>query len=211
MEYNSIEYWNKRFEEDWEARKGREQTRFFTELALSLLPEPFKKLLTGEKLSVLDWGCAEGDGTPILAYVFTGRVTGLDFADKAIEKAKTYYPEREFFTGSLLDYNRRFDVIFTSNCLEHFDHPFHWLKHLMEYTDHFVIVLVPFQQSKEELGTEHRISFDYSSFPVRFEDFIAVYHKEVSVAEEWKWYGKQFLVVYANLQSPYLGSLEQWR
>ena len=38
MDINSHEYWNGRFERDWESNLGREQSRFFAKVALDNLP-----------------------------------------------------------------------------------------------------------------------------------------------------------------------------
>ena len=53
---NSAEYWNGRFEENWETMLGAEQTVFFAEIALKLLPSWLKMDITSEKLSICDFG-----------------------------------------------------------------------------------------------------------------------------------------------------------
>src|SRR3989304_1575524 len=63
---NSASYWNARFGGGWGGHGGREQTRFFAELALRSLPAWIARDIAVNKLTVLDWGCAEGDATEVL-------------------------------------------------------------------------------------------------------------------------------------------------
>ena len=62
-EVNSNAYWDGRFQNDWEANEGPAQSRFFCALVLDALPAWVIRFIRDEQLSVLDWGCAQGDGT----------------------------------------------------------------------------------------------------------------------------------------------------
>ena len=49
---NSREYWDDRFEGDWEDMQGKEQTAFFAEVALRLMPSWLKAEIISEKLGI---------------------------------------------------------------------------------------------------------------------------------------------------------------
>ncbi|WCF07873.1 glycosyltransferase [Paenibacillus thiaminolyticus] len=196
---NSKSYWDGRFEQDWESNGGREQTAYFTNLAMKLFPYPIKQFITNRNLSILDWGCAEGDGTNILANCFpNSQVSGLDFSEAAIRKARLNYPNHEFMDGELKTYGKKYDVIFTSNCLEHYSNPHDWIKNLMEYTNHFLVILLPFQEY--ERIDEHFYTFDYDTFNIQFGLFNVVFFKEIESDPNF-WPGKQLMLIYANTRS----------
>ena len=64
---NSKDYWDNRFQTNWESYLGREQTEFFLNLLLENLPFEIVQQMESKKWSVCDAGCAEGDGTNLLA------------------------------------------------------------------------------------------------------------------------------------------------
>src|SRR5688572_13706503 len=121
---NSQPWWDEYFRAQWEANRGRQQTRHFMERLLASLPEPELAYLSSRPAEVLDWGCALGEGVVALAERFPGaRVSGLDFSATAVEDARKNYPDREFLLSAGGEVPRPFDVIVTSNCLEHFARP----------------------------------------------------------------------------------------
>ena len=67
---NSREYWERRFRENWGERHGAEQTRFFAELLTGHLPEWFVSNARRHRLSLCDWGCAEGEAVFCLGQMF---------------------------------------------------------------------------------------------------------------------------------------------
>jgi hypothetical protein len=205
LNINSKEYWDMRFKTDWETNGGQEQTIYFTKLALSLLPEIFMKIMKEKRLSLLDWGCAEGEGTVLLAENFnSSKVVGLDFATSAIEKARFNHPNFSFLDGKIEDYDEAYDVIFTSNCLEHYKNPIEWVKYLLGWSKHFLVVLIPFQEY--DRINEHFYTFDYESFNLRINNFSLVFHKEIETDPKY-WRGKQLMLVYGNNDSELLSLL----
>ncbi|WP_042195370.1 class I SAM-dependent methyltransferase [Paenibacillus camerounensis] len=205
MEINSEKYWDKRFEEDWEAKGGRSQTDYFTNMAIEFLPEGIKEILRNNNVSFLDWGCAEGDGVNIFGQRFPNlKVAGLDFAKSAIRKAQKNYPEYTFYEGTLQEYNKKFDIIFTSNCLEHYNNPLDWAKELSKYTNDMLIIMVPFQE--RERIKEHFFTFDYDTFPLKLEFFFLTFFK-VFNTDPYFWPGKQLLLVYSRQDSANLNRL----
>lgn len=205
MEINSEKYWDQRFEKDWESKGGRNQTHYFTNLALKMLPTTLIKILEKERLSFLDWGCAEGDGVDIIAHRFSGfEVSGLDFSKSAIDKAKVNYPEYNFYEGSLQDHGNEFDIIFTSNCLEHYTNPLDWVKQLLSFTKDMLIIMVPFQEQNRI--DEHFYTFDYNTFPMKIGSYIISYFKIVDANPQY-WPGKQLMIIYSRQDSKILNEL----
>lgn len=199
-EINSSEYWDNRFESDWEEKFGLEQTLFFTKIALNNIPNDIKKIFNKYNFSILDWGCAEGQGAHLLKKEFNElNVSGMDFSEVAIKKAKKLFNNIVFYNQNLKDLGKEFDVIYSSNCLEHFEKPGEIMKDLYQYTNNYLILLLPFEE-KDRID-EHFVSFDYDSFKIYDNDFHLVFFKEINIdyMEGVKyWSGKQILLIYAK-------------
>ncbi len=85
---NSAPWWDDYFQGQWDSCGGSERTRYFMETLLSNLPQREKAYLAGDSLTILDWGCAFGEGVAALARAFPrSRVAGLDFSRTAIGQA----------------------------------------------------------------------------------------------------------------------------
>ncbi|MFC5700857.1 methyltransferase domain-containing protein [Cohnella faecalis] len=196
---NSKSYWDNRFRTNWEAYLGREQTAFFYHLALKMMPDWLLEEIERKQFSICDAGCAEGDGTQLLASRFAqSRVVGLDFSEEAISKAKSYYPDVLFQCSGIENMEERYDVILSSNTLEHFDDPFAMIRQMMNSVGSYLILLLPFEEYQRI--PEHSYTFDYDVFPLKLNGFHLVFSQEVncSVIPGTHWPGKQLLVVYAN-------------
>lgn len=197
---NSNKYWDNRFNSDWEEKSGLEQTAFFARIALENLPKDFKQIINKYNFSILDWGCAEGQGVNIFKKEFiNSSVSGLDFSEKAIEKAKSHFNNVIFYNKTLEDLGKNFDVIFSSNCLEHFNNPYEIIKNLYKYTENYLILLLPFEE-KDRID-EHFVSFNYSSFKMYENSFNLIFFKEINmdyIEGEKYWSGKQILLIYAR-------------
>lgn len=182
---------------------GRGQTNYFTKLAWNNLPNKFIDTLNNtDDLSILDWGCAEGDGVNCITKMFPQiKVSGLDFSETAIQKARKNYPQHTFYDGSLEDYNNKFSIIFTSNTLEHFEDPYRWINQILNYTEQFLIIMVPFQE-KERIK-EHFSSFDYDSFPLKMNNFVLTYFSVIDSDPDY-WPGQQLLLLYSSIRSDLL-------
>ena len=205
---NSRPWWDEYFEEKWDANGGGEQTRFFMETALSHLPEAEKSYLNSGAVTILDWGCAFGEGVATLAHAFPrSKVAGLDFSKTAIDQAQTRNAGHEFIWSEDGSIPRDFDVIVTSNCLEHFEQPLAILEKHLASCSSLYIVLVPYNECP--LHPQHRAQFRVESFPARIRDFTRIHAEPITVNNIF-WPGEQFLVVYASdiyLQD-WLGRLE---
>ena len=195
---NSKEYWDERFGSgDWELKKGREQSLFFYRIALSLMPEWLKADIEKNSLSVIDLGCAEGEGVNLFGEAFpSSRVCGSDISAAALERAKKYYPDYDFIESDINNIPESFDVVFSSNTLEHFENPEEIIKNILPHCKKYFVMLIPFREF--DRIDEHFYTFDYSSFPDINDEFRLIYHKETDLREieDTQWPGEEMLVVY---------------
>lgn len=196
---NSREYWDHRFSHDWDAHSGPLQARFFAELAVNHFPAWLNELIRERRWSVCDWGCAEGAGTQVLAEHFAGQpVHGIDFSASAIEVGRARYPGLSLEATDLLSGgDARFDVVFSSNTLEHFRDPWPVVKRLTQVAQHALIFLLPWEE--RELFTEHFVSFDERNMPLVLDDGFVLAHRatfDTSTLVPTYWFGKQALLVY---------------
>ena len=216
---NSKEYWNKRFgNQDWKLYSGPKQTEYFTQLFLEKVPQWLVRYVRQNQLSVLDLGCAEGDGTNILDSVWPGQVCGGDFAEMAIVEAKKKYAGIPFEVQDIFQLTGEWDIIFLSNVIEHFESPYKALSAACDHARSSVIVMVPFEEGAQI--PEHVARFTFDSIPVAVNDFQLIYHNDILEYDLDKayYYGQQMILVYSRdqkliekvslLQSS--GMLEKW-
>ena len=216
---NSKEYWNSRFENrDWKKFSGPEQTEYFARLFLEKAPGWLVQYIRRNELTVLDLGCAEGDGTKVLSSVWPGQVCGGDFSEAAVTEAKTKYPEISFETQDIFQLSRDWDVVFLSNVIEHFESPYKALSAACDHARSSVIVMVPFEEGAQI--PEHVARFTFDSIPVAVDDFQLIYHNDILEYDLDKayYYGQQMILVYSRdqkliekvslMQSS--GMLEKW-
>src|SRR5260370_41909220 len=86
---NSRLWWDAYFQGSWDSYGGSGQTRYFMQTLLANLPESEKAYLQAGSRTILDWGCAFGEGVAALAKTFPqSRVAGLDFSKAAIDEAR---------------------------------------------------------------------------------------------------------------------------
>ena len=193
---NSQAYWEVYFSGLWDQNNGRGQTTHFMQCLVQNLPEPEKRYLSSRDAEVLDWGCAFGDGVAVLAQSFPRcRLTGLDFAETAIQEARRSFPGQEFIHADGGRLNREFDVIMTSNCLEHFENPLEVVESHLRWCRDFYVALVPYREAP--LIDCHRAQFRDECFPEQFRGFARVAALPVDVDQNY-WTGQQLLVVYGS-------------
>ena len=200
MILNDKDYWDNRFKtDDWDNSFGREQTLFFYKIAMVNIPKWLKNEINKYNLSICDLGCAEGDGTNLIHQEFpNSNIVGVDFSQSAICRAEESFSNVSFECSDMLAFNKHFDIIFSSNTLEHFSDPKEVLKTILKLSDKYLILLLPFQEINRI--DEHFYSFDYDSFPLTIDEHVLVYYKEIDTAdcEKTYWIGKQIIVIYAN-------------
>jgi trans-aconitate methyltransferase len=199
-EINSLAWWEDYFESKWEANHGREQTRHFMERMTGALPASVRQWLTSKPASILDWGCAFGDGTDVLASSFLrATVAGYDFSARAVAAASRAYPRLQFFLAGRDSLTPPYDAVFCSNCLEHFADPIRVAAGHIRLAGLCYALLVP---HNEVVPCEsHRVTLTEESFPNVIGNFQKLYQARVPV-EPQHWPGEQLLVIYGSSGFP---------
>lgn len=199
MKINSKEYWDYRFDNNWIDRNGINQTELFMDLLLSHFPETINQYLLN-KHSVLDWGCGIGIGVKTLANKFPNCViSGMDLSESAIEQSKALYHQYEFIAADIAKTKKKYNVIVTSNVLEHFSDPHSMIKELIKKSNKYVVILVPYNET--HVGgdnAEHQYSFNDESFPSELNGF-KLSNKVVISDCHGCWLWEQVLVVYEKI------------
>jgi ubiquinone/menaquinone biosynthesis C-methylase UbiE len=197
---NSAAYWDRRFDEDWDAFGGPQQTEYFARLLVKALPPDLRAWMSGNCASILDWGCATGEAANVLHAVFpTAAVTGLDFSSSAVKQAAQKFPAVRFISESLDALGEDFDIVTTSNTLEHFADPWSVAAQLAQRARHLVLVLVPFREPEEARIAEHVVSFAPFDLPLALAK-TQLLHYSVHTTDPHFWPGRQLLLVYASEQ-----------
>src|SRR5450759_759732 len=112
LEANSAVWWEDYFQFKWEDNHGREQTRHFMERLVAALPPAVTEYLSGHPVSILDWGCAFGDGVDALASAFPlAVVAGYDFSARAIAQGRSAYPRFRFVLAGRDYLEPRYDAV----------------------------------------------------------------------------------------------------
>lgn len=199
---NSKEYWEERFTNgSWEINKGQEQTRYFYGLLIKMLPQWLKTNIRTNGYSIADFGCAEGQGIPILAAELGRNIKGLDFSGQAVRKAQTIFPQFQFQVADVWEYNEAVDVAVMSNIIEHFPNPFELVRHISSFAQKYIIVMVPLEE--KNLMTEHQFTFLYNNIPSAVGNFQIIYFAEHDCRKdpEKLFEAKQILLVYSCVTS----------
>lgn len=194
---NSLAYWNDRFENgSWSERLGEGQSKFFMQLLISSLPsEIFANIFTDCK-TILDFGSALGQGCfELHKYSFNAEITGLDFAESAIEQASEMYGHLDIkFRSTPLQFGiDKFDCLVTSNVLEHLSDWWKYLDLFTQVAQKYIIILVPYQT---RILDEHVVSFNDNSFPDETNGFNKVFEKIIQCDDPRYWTEGQLLLIY---------------
>lgn len=193
---NSRCWWEDYFAEQWDAYGGRAQTAYFMRRLVEHLPAAEREYLNSRDASILDWGCAFGNGVDVLAQTFPRcSVSGLDFAETAIAEAKSCFPQYEFHRTDNGEIPKSFDVVVVSNCLEHFPNPLEVMRRQLPHCRKFYAVLVPYRESP--LHSSHVSQFREECFPHRFDGFTRIATVIIDCESPY-WLGRQILVLYAS-------------
>ena len=193
---NSRQWWDDYFVHHWERNNGRRQTAHFAERLVASLPAAEVAHLSSQAATVLDWGCACGDGVEILAKAFPRcRVVGLDYSREAIAKARQAFPQHEFQPSESGEISSVFDVVITSNCLEHFAAPLDIIQKHLRSCRAFYVLLVPYREAP--LCESHLSQFREECFPECLQGFTRIATKVIDVDPAF-WNGQQLLVIYAS-------------
>lgn len=211
---NSELYWDKRFRGNWDEEQGDKQSVFFADITRELLPKWFIDRVDNDRLSVCDWGCAEGDGTEVVRSFFpNSKLYGIDFSDNAIRSAANKYPKIKFESVDLITekYSKKFDVIYASNVFEHFEDPWATFAKVSQYASKYFVMQVPYQEPADKRIPEHFASFIAEDFFSHCGDEWRIAHiaaVDVSRRQPTYWAGSQILVIFAK-QTEKIPSAEQ--
>lgn len=193
---NSRAWWDEYFVNEWEEKGGPEQSRHFMEMLLKSLPAREGDFLRSNATQILDWGCAFGEGVDLLAKAFpAAKVEGLDFSEHAIATARQRFPEHEFISTPDGALPRDFDVIVTSNCLEHFEKPLEIVNQHLPHCRLLYMALVPYNE--HPFDPQHRAQFREESFPERLGGFRRVHVGLVQTDPKF-WAAPELLAIYAS-------------
>ena len=200
---NSREYWDHRFATDWEENSGAAQSRFFAKLAAEAIPEWLRQAVRRDALRVCDWGCANGDGTDYFMRALGWDMTGVDFSDVAIHEAKRRYPAIDFrcedwLTQAPCDV---FDVVFSSNTLEHFTDPWGVFEKICCFASKFIVLLLPYEEYIRH--PEHVATFDAHRIPLTPSEHWSLVRSDVidaSIRTPSYWPGLQIFLIYARCE-----------
>ena len=198
---NSAEYWNDRFEENWETMLGSEQTAFFAEIALKLLPSWLKMEITSKKLSVCDFGCALGQAVDILHTSLKTEVCGADFSEQAITAAKSRFSQYKFIKKDIVNDDMSdisFDIGYVSNVLEHIPDPWRAAKNISQCVSRYLIIMIPYRESLDI--DEHCNKFVSTNIPAAVGELRLIYvnQKDCADLKETLYPDKQILLVYSK-------------
>ena len=200
---NTDDYWDGRFSTDWQTFEGPRQSRFFARLAIENLPRWLLDQIRQQGMSLVDWGCAQGDGTDCLAsYIDAQQLTGVDFSSVAIAQASERYPAIQFLNENWLegaqDAAKKFDVVFSSNTLEHFHTPYEILPILAQRAHKAIVLALPYREMQRI--DEHFYSFLPDNVPMVLQNgFHLAWSRVIDcrLIPDALWGGEQLILVYA--------------
>jgi glycosyltransferase involved in cell wall biosynthesis len=201
FEVNSVGHGESRFEGDWAQTQGCGQTRYFARILLHLLPPWLEDEIRANRLSILDWGCAEGEAVDSFRTHFPrSNVAGIDRSASAIRNARQKFGAPCFFDQDVLTAPPpvAFDVLVISNLLQHFQDPWPVLRKLGVYAARHLLILVPF---REESPSGSLYSFDDATIGTRIHpDFSLSSARMIDCGghSAGYWPGSQILLVYSR-------------
>lgn len=100
--------------------------------------------------TLLEFGCGTGEFGMVLTKEFPQyKYTGIDISDFAIEFANKEYSSDviKFVAVDLFEVTDRFDIVFSSNTLEHFKDPFRVIDRMLSLSK-YTFLLVPYNQKE---------------------------------------------------------------
>ena len=197
---NRRAYWENRFRANWQEFGGPEQTLFFARLFVDSAPQWFRRLAATRAESLIDIGCAEGQGSDYLKAVLGLRsALGVDGSQSAIETARESFPDCRF---SVVDLQREplepADIVYCSNVLQLFEERDHGelLGKVIDAANLAAALLVPL--SDDEASGEQESTFSIDTLPFWHRGAHLGFARVVDAAElsHTSWFGKQLLVIY---------------
>jgi SAM-dependent methyltransferase len=123
--------------------------------------------------SLLDVGCAVGDGFPVLrkACPRVTELAGCDFSSEGVAVAAARFPEVSLFQHDLNDpLPRTWDNVICLQTVEHVEDPERAIANLDAAAKEVLIVATPYRNRRPD--RDHRWSFDEHDFTDVFDGFV---------------------------------------
>ncbi len=136
----------------WDHAGGCVQSLMFTIKALEILKQNYRHVVEfiARGSSLLDYGCALGDGTAVLAATFQGlAVTGVDISEVAVQRAAARWPTLTFLQGDIRAPSSDAHCIWTSHTVEHQQDPAAVINRLRERCRVLVAIVPPIEAGDE--------------------------------------------------------------
>ncbi|HMU65398.1 MAG TPA: methyltransferase domain-containing protein, partial [Nitrosomonas sp.] len=138
------------------------------------------------------------------SYIDPSQITGIDFSSVAIEKALQHYPAIRFISENWLDLlteqKESFDVVFSSNTLEHFHQPYNVLNTISSHATKSIVLILPYKE--HDRITEHFSSFLPENIPLVLKNrFRLAWSKIIDcrMIPNTFWLGEQIVLIYATI------------
>jgi Methyltransferase domain len=190
--------WDNYFAEGWEQNGGCNQSRLFAEAFCKNT-----RLSLGPGSTFLDSSVALGDSIPVLKKHFPKtRFFGYDFSEVAIKTASKRFPGYATFSHRAIeDITDHFDVIYSSNTLEHFVEYRERAKMMLSKC-RILCILVPYneQRNGQDLTyspeVDHVATFREDTFDFLIDEGLAKYiyvSKPFVVPAAWSWSTQQLV------------------
>jgi len=170
----------------WAAAGGNMQSMLFAATALRHIP-PRCFALMGDPVdaTLIDYGCAEGDGTAMLAANFpVVNVIGCDISEAAVSRAKIRYPLIQFEVDDIRKPHFLANCIWTSHTLEHLDDPASVVQTLRDICNLLVVIVPPIESEVQRNNGPHvgaELTSEWlAKLPTPlFRDCFTVYRREI--------------------------------
>ncbi|AYO31212.1 class I SAM-dependent methyltransferase [Biomaibacter acetigenes] len=129
------------------------------------LAEIINLINLSEGASVLDVGCGTGVLVPYIIEKigYSGRIVGLDIAEKMLERAREKFPERnfpnvDFIVGDIMNYNSQvsFDYIMCYSSFPHFPDKKRSIKKMASLLNPKGKLIICHSESREKINSLHQ-------------------------------------------------------
>lgn len=151
---------------------------FGVNLMLDMLPIILLDQLSEGNRKVLNWNCGIGAGIQYLHSRYPNlKPYALDTSVDCIDLNIASFPNITFLLGTLANHKRKYDIIYSIDVLNTIDEYLDAVIEQMDYSNEYVIVLVPFND--REINENNKHTFNNFSFPNQLRGF----RKVVSLAQ----------------------------
>jgi SAM-dependent methyltransferase len=179
---NTRKYWDKK-----STSYGRSWRDFPYRYLLEFLPN-------NSRFSLLDIGCALGDGCLLLKNNFPrAEISGADFSSVAIERARKKTNQINFFVLDILKESppKKYNYITLISTLEHFNEPYPIVDKCLNYVEKAVLIEIPYT---ERFDNPHLYWRGQHRFLFNEKTFIGYNFKILKITELVKSTGYQYIL-----------------